>query len=353
MKQKKICLILPSNKCGGMENVMITIAHYFATNNIDVHFVFLGKGNFYVLNEKIKVYYPKCGYKNKLYTTVKLLLFLRNTIRLINPYSILSFGEMYNSFVLLSCIGTKHRIFVSDRSKPNKDWGIFHNLLRKFIYKKATGIIAQTTFAKDFLFKETKNNNITIINNPIKTINCPSKIEDPRKNKILFVGRLIKSKRVDLLIEIFSQTANDSWVLQIVGDGNEREYLESKVREINLIDRIFFEGTQKNIDNYYLTSSIFAFTSNSEGFPNAIGEAMSAGLPIICFDCIAGPKDLVENEINGFLIENDDINDFKNKLSLLMSNYELRKSFGNASKIISKNFDAELISKKYLNVLLS
>jgi glycosyltransferase involved in cell wall biosynthesis len=336
-----------------MEKVMITIANYLAINDIDVHFIFLGKGNFYVLNENIKVYYTNFKYKNKLFITVKLLFFLRNTIQLINPYSILSFGEMYNSFVLLSCIGTKHRIFVSDRSKPNKDWGIFHNLLRKFIYKKATGIIAQTSFAKDFIFKETNNNNITIINNPIKAISYFSEIEVPRENIILCVGRLIKSKRVDLLIEIFSQIDNDFWILKIVGDGNEREYLENKVKEMNLIDKIFFEGTQRSIDNYYLTSSIFAFTSNSEGFPNAIGEAMSAGLPIICFDCIAGPKDLVENGVNGFLIENDDINDFKNKLSLLMSNYELRNLFGNASKILSEKFNKELICKKYLNVLLS
>jgi glycosyltransferase involved in cell wall biosynthesis len=345
-------MVLPSNKCGGMERVLINIANYLAADNVNVSFIFMGKGDaFYKLDKKIEVYDPDFENKNKLYKLFGLLFFLRKTIKSIHPHAILSFGEMYNSFVLLSCIGTKQRVFVSDRSKPNKDWGIFHNLLRKILYKKATGIIAQTSFAKDFIFKETKNKNITVIGNPIKAINHLGK--EQRTNKIIYVGRLIKSKRVDLLMDIFLKTDNDFWLLQIVGDGPEKEYLEGKVKKMGVTNKIVFEGSQNEINKYYLTSSIFVFASNSEGFPNAIGEAMSAGLPIVCFNCIAGTGDLVKDGVNGFLIENDDVEDFTKKLSLLMSNPELRDSLGKESLLLSKKFDNELISKAYFDFLIS
>ncbi len=118
------------------------------------------------------------------------------------------------------------------------------------------------------------------------------------------MGRFISSKQQSLLINIFDTIDDNNWKLIFLGDGPKLQELKSKAKTKKSFGRIIFEGNVSNVDEYYAKSKIFAFTSNSEGFPNALAEAMSAGCACISFDCIAGPSDLIKDEINGYLIDN-------------------------------------------------
>src|SRR5690606_29811833 len=173
-----------------------------------------------------------------------------------------------------------------------------------------------------------------------------------REKVILNVGRLIKSKRIDLLIRYFKEINPNDWKSWLVRAGPVRLELESLVKVKNLQDSIVFRGTRQDVEIFYERSSIFAFTSESEGFPNALLEAMSYGLPVISFDCNAGPRDLIINNENGFLINLKDDDEYINKLKLLIYDPILRAKFGENSKKISANFDVSIIGKKYLVVLL-
>lgn len=82
----------------------------------------------------------------------------------INPHAVLSFGETYNSFVLLSTLFIRPKVLVSDRSKPDKKWGLIQDFLRKYLYRNAAGIIAQTIYSKDFIYTLTKHKNIAVFN---------------------------------------------------------------------------------------------------------------------------------------------------------------------------------------------
>ncbi|MDZ7634136.1 MAG: glycosyltransferase [Bacteroidales bacterium] len=101
--------------------------------------------------------------------------------------------------------------------------------------------------------------------------------------------------------------------------------------------QLYWKGYQSDTDNYYRRSRIFAFMSSSEGFPNVLGEALSAGLPVVSYDCLAGPSDLISDGDNGFLIPLFDRELFKEKLTLLMANDELASTISQAAVLSVKN----------------
>jgi len=352
IEHSKICLVIPSLHAGGMERVMCELADYFNTfPGIRVYMVILGKTDkFYKVSQEIELIEPVFNFNNKfrfLYT-VKTILFLRNTIKNIKPDAVLSFGEMYNSFVLLSTLFLKQRVYVSDRSKPDKQWGKFHEILRRLLYPKAAGIICQTKYSRDFLIAETSHPNIRIIPNPVKAL---FQNHVARENIILNVGRLIRTKQIDFLIDCFSKIENHGWQLWLVGDGPERESLKSQVINLGIEERVKFLGNQTNIIELYNRSKIFAFTSRSEGFPNALLEAMSAGLSCIAFDCVAGPSELIYDGENGFLVQEGDTENYQRKLTALVENDDLREKVSHAAMSKAKEFHIEKIGSEYLKFM--
>jgi glycosyltransferase involved in cell wall biosynthesis len=120
-----------------------------------------------------------------------------------------------------------------------------------------------------------------------------------------------------------------------------------------MAERIILAGKRNDVDLFYNKAKIFAFTSSSEGFPNVIGEAMSAGLPVVAYDCIAGPSDLIEQGITGYLVPLHDRVEFKLKLKNLMKSEALREQFSKRAQISIKKFSADIISKQFENFILS
>lgn len=357
---KKIALVIPSLHPGGMERVMSELIQEFSEDKtLDIHLILYGikRDVFYSIPNNIKIHKPHFEFNNKhrFLNTMKTLWYLRKEIRCLNPNTILSFGEMWNNFVLLACYGLKIPVFVSDRCQPNKSLGKFHDWLRIKLYPNAKGIIAQTRLGKDIFEKIYNNNNIEVIGNPIRQIE--NKENNPKENIILSVGRLIKTKHHDDLIRMFIETYQPNWKLVIVGDDaikqENRIKLELLIKELKAEDKVILTGNQMNIEQYYLKSKIFAFTSSSEGFPNVIGEAMSAGLPVIAFDCISGPSDMIKNNENGFLINLFDYASFKDHLTLLITNEALRIQMGLASSKSIKTFSKSHIAEKYKKFILS
>lgn len=342
-----------------MERVMSELASYFASNNtqMDVHLVLYGitREIFYTIPENIIVHRPAFKFNNKIrfISSLRTVIFLRTIVKKISPRAILSFGEYWNSFVLIAFCLLKYPIYVSDRCQPDKNLGFFHNFLRKKLYPNAAGIIAQTEKAKDIYSKLQLNNNIRVIGNPIRIIHQNKKIK--KENIVLTVGRLIKTKHHDLLINIFLSVPKPDWKLVIVGYDHLKQNISAQLRKLifdnNAQERIILEGKQSDIELYYLKSRIFAFTSSSEGFPNVIGEAMSAGLPVIAFDCVAGPSEMIEDKENGFLVPLFDIEMFRNRLMMLMENDDLRNRIGMTAQKDIRKYSADVIGRDYLEFM--
>jgi GalNAc-alpha-(1->4)-GalNAc-alpha-(1->3)-diNAcBac-PP-undecaprenol alpha-1,4-N-acetyl-D-galactosaminyltransferase len=360
MDKKRICLVIPSLHTGGMERVMSELAHYFCEKaECEVHLVLYGltREIFYEIPANIIIHKPAFEFDNskRTWNTIKTLWFLRTKFKTIQPDTILSFGELWNNFVLLTTIGLNYPVYISDRCQPDKSLGKLHDSLRKLLYPRAKGIIAQTQIAKEIYSNQFKHNNIEVIGNPIRAVQLNDQIE--KENIVLSVGRLIKSKQHDELIKLFVKINKPNWKLVIVGDDalkqNNMSKLKVLIKELNAEENIILAGKQNDVDTYYLRSSIFAFTSSSEGFPNVIGEAQSAGLSVISFDCIAGPSDLIKNNQNGYLIPLNNYEKFEEKLLYLMESDEERIRLGdNAKKTISE-FEATKIADKFYNFIIN
>lgn len=334
-----------------MERVMSELAAYFAAKQeVKVYLVLYGTTReiFYPIPDNICVHIPKFKFNNKwrIYYTLKTLYFIRNEIKKIRPDSILSFGEYWNNFVLFSLLGLKYPVFVSDRSQPDKSLGWFHNTLRRWLYPSAEGLICQTERAKEIFLSGNKHSNIVVIGNPIKNTSS-AVLAGQREKYVLMVGRLIRSKNQDKLIEIFAKISVPEWKLVLVGYDHLKQHNLMRLKELaddlGVGQRVIFSGKQDNVEEIYSRSSIFAFTSSSEGFPNAIGEAMSAGLPVVAFDCVAGPSEMITDGYNGFLVPLFDYRQFEDKLTRLMEDEALREKLGLNGKESIRKFSREKI----------
>lgn len=360
MKKEKLCLLISTLGPGGMQKVMSVLAYYFSeVSNREVHIILYGSSKeiFFKIPDNVHFHQPRFEFKNSLrfFSTIRTLLYLRKEVRKISPDVILSYGEYWNSFVLLSLLGLSFPVFISDRCQPDKSLGRFHNLLRKLLYPRATGIISQTAIAKKIYLKMLGRVNIEVIGNPIQDFVVTDEIR--KENIILTVGRLVPSKHHDQLIDIFLSCYLPGWKLVIVGGdvayGNMLSKLKEKINALNADDKIELTGNIANVEHYYHISRIFAFTSSSEGFPNVIGEAMAAGLPVIAYDCVAGPSEIIDDGVDGFLIPLFNRELFAEKLSLLMNDQRLRKQMGDSAVLSVRKFGPELIGKQYNDFLFN
>jgi len=359
LNNEKICLLIPSLGPGGMERVMSELACYFdKKENIEIHLILYGRSRkiFYSLPSSIHIHKPKFTFDNEKRTfhTLKTLFYLRRQIVSIDPDVILSFGEDWNNLVLLSNLGLNYPIYVSDRAQPGLKRNKFQELLRNLLYRKASGIIIQTDIAKKIYKEKFPSQDVASINNPIRDIQG-NNISDVSNKTILSVGRLIETKHFDLLIKMFAEIDLPGWKLIIVGGDSQKQKgtkrLKNLISELNIENKVTLTGTVSNVEDYYKKSSIFAFTSSSEGFPNVIGEAMSAGLPVIAFDCVAGPAELIDDGENGYLVPLFEMDMYKEKLEKLMNNKELRLKMGKNSLAKVNEFSTDKIGEQYFKFI--
>lgn len=160
------------------------------------------------------------------------------------------------------------------------------------------------------------------------------------KQKMVFAaGRLTKAKGFDLLLRSWKLVEDDfpDWKLCIAGDGEEKSPLEQQMRELGLKNVIFI-GNVSNIEEYYEKTSLFVLPSRNEGFGMVLIEAMAYGNPVVSFDCKAGPKEIISDGKDGFLVPMGDEVLFAERMQCLMRSEKLRMEMGMHAKEDTKRF---------------
>ena len=239
-------------------------------------------------------------------------------------------------------IGTGIPVFVSERNNP---WVMpdvkITRLLRKAMYPLAKGIIFQTEMAKSFFPKYIQRKGI-VIDNPVDVSRIPLLYEGSRNYTITAVGRLAPQKNFKLLINAFYMFSkmHDDYCLEIYGDGQLKNELEQQIKELGIAHKVSLCGARKDVLDRIRCSSMFVLTSDYEGVPNVLLEAMCMGMPVISTDCPSGgPRKLIEDGINGLLTPVGDCDELVKRMdslcdvayasSLSKEAYKVREKFTN------------------------
>lgn len=350
----KLVFVIPTLGSGGAERVLSSLANdWIERKNCEIEIITLMKGDdFYSINNKIRIH--RLNYSSngvvKLFNIITLFWKLRSLIKELKPDVSISFIRASNIFTLLAMIGLKMKLIISERDSPNTPLSTIYKFLRQKLYPYSSGIIVQTKEYEKFILKEVGYINCKVIPNPVRNILN----ENIKREKIIIsVGRLIPVKGHAYLIEAFAKCRNkDNWKLIILGEGALKNDLIKKAKELGVENQVEFMGATTKVDYWLCKASIFAFTSLSEGFPNALAEGMSASLPCVSFNCKTGPEDLIKDSFNGYLVRVGDIENFSLKLEKLIQEPALRNYLGKNAKEVSNTLKFSEISDKYYNFIL-
>ena len=233
---------------------------------------------------------------------------------------------------------------------------IFSNFLHQLKYK------TRNYGAKKFDYFVALSNESASEWNIENPIIIPNPIENKEDNqavlnskKAIVISRNSYEKGLDRLFPIWQKVVeiNNDWLLEIIGVDSNDEKLVALISEFNLSENILLTKPQKNIHDKYLQASLYLMTSRNEGFPMVLLEAMSFGLPCIAYDCPIGPRAIITNNENGFLIEDGNSVAFAEKVKLLISDSELRSNFGNFAKKSIQKFDIEIVMNQWNSLFRS
>jgi GalNAc-alpha-(1->4)-GalNAc-alpha-(1->3)-diNAcBac-PP-undecaprenol alpha-1,4-N-acetyl-D-galactosaminyltransferase len=392
MNPTRLVLVIPTLKGGGAERVISQLANEWAARGYEVHLVtWYRHSPYYALHADVRHHaldllaipsegtaaaapaepaaartapskpralqrLAKHPLLRPLYKDFVLLKEVANFRRLrkhlvaLQPDVVLSFASGNNFLTLLALSGTSIPAVVSERSTIKSDRRLdLHAFLRRLTYRRAGNVIAQTSAARRDYVEQTGYDRCVVIPNPVKRMQAPAAA--PREPVILSVGSLVQHKGQHLLLEAFARLDAPAWRLVLVGEGPERKALEQQAARLDIADRVEFAGWRADVDAVYASASVFVLSSLREGFPNVLAEAMVSGLCCVSFDCDYGPRDLIADGDNGFLVPAADAGALARQLQYIVDRPEVRAATGAEARKLADRLDIGAIGTQYLRVL--
>ena len=183
----------------------------------------------------------------------------------------------------------------------------------------------------------------------------PDKPSICNQKQVIFVGRLNEQKGLEYLIETWKRVhqKHKDWILQIYGDGEQRELLLHLISEAKLKDAVVVKHSTRRIMDKYLESSIFLLTSRFEGFGMVLIEAMACGVPVVSFDCPWGPADIIKNGEDGFLVEYLNTTEAAEKVVQLIESPELRMKMSIRARENVQRYSRNTVMKQWIELFYS
>ena len=347
---KSICIVSPSLKMGGIERSLVILANYFSQSNYLITFIscFGGERHF-IIGNRVQLSEPRFRHTGSFLSTLvfypKLLWYIRKKVKKANPDVILTFGDLFNSLVLISVIGLYYPVYISDRTSPEYHLPFPIPWLKQWLYPKSAGFIAQTKGAADFKKKQFGDKlRICVIPNALREIKLYPDLK--RERIILFVGRFAWEKGPERLIRAFKEIPDrKGWTLHMAGSGPQLNEMRQMVSALGISKEVVFHGNMQDVDLLYARAGVYVLPSLLEGFPNSLCEAMAAGLPCVCFDTIPY-EELFTHGVDGLVVRGDDINALSNTLKMLMDDEQLRKSIGSKAQKIQTRLNVEKVGQQ-------
>ncbi len=372
---KKITFLLLHLNYGGLEKQVTTLANELA-KSYDVEFVVLydllnGK-SFYKLNDNIKVkfvlkYGPiKAKQLKEMLKKIKIIELFKSLAKDIKLIFTKYFGvrkivnNMKTDVLISSRIEFSRQIKRRDiltisQEHSYVDTPSYVKKVKKS-FKNIKYLVVMTDKAKENYQKWLNGNNTYT-----KVIKIPNAINSTNKkatldsNQIISVGRLEDVKDFETLILVFSMclAQNNNLRLEIVGDGSKKEELVNLCKSLNILDYVRFTGKldSNQVEGEMLKSSLFLLTSKSESFSLVLVEASSLGIPCISFDIDVGPREIIKDGKNGFIIKDRNKELMKKKILEIMNSRDVRNEIGNNAKINAEKYYIENVVNEWKKIL--
>ncbi len=356
----KICFFIDTMTCGGAERVIANLSNYLVKLNYDVTILtLLDRECAYSLDDK--VIYKSLKIKEGKKSLYKKVISIFDNVKLLSKYLkdnkpdiVISFLPRASYYSAIACKKNKTKLIISERNDPKAIYNTYlKKVLTKFLYAKANFMVFQTEEAKMFFQKSIRNKSI-IIPNPVNDLFLTNIYEGIRKKKIVTVGRLTEQKNQILLINSFDKFVKNhsDFELYIYGEGPLREKLENEIENLSLSNKVFLPGVSNNIMDCIIDASMFVLSSNYEGMPNALMEALALGVPSISTDCpCGGPFELITNNENGILIPINDVENLVLAMNKLAENQNLQEKFSKNSSSKMKNYSVDKINARWLKII--
>lgn len=356
---KNILFVIDSLSAGGAEKVVLTLAKSLSLLGHHVHIITIDDKIEYDIDFDIKIH--TIGFKKSRFeaTYYKYGKALKNLIA--------NLEQQYGRFnIAISFLKKAHRL-MEKAGYPDAYYSIrntlslsilrYHKGLRRYIRIRKLralysnkNILAVSKGCEIDLIKNIgiKPKSIQTIPNPIDfdRINALSQQDNPYSelDYIVHIGRLATAKRHDLLLKAFAQ-ASIKEKLILLGDGHLKDQLVQLAQKLNISSQVIFAGFVQNPYPIIKHAKLCVLSSDYEGMPNAILDALSAGTPVVSTDCPSGPKEILTGPLANYLVETGDVGALANKISQALKDVENGR-LSVPGSVIAK-FDARLIAQQY------
>ena len=357
LKDKKILFVLPRMGGGGAERVTALLANALCEQGNDVTIYTLVSGeSFYPLNPLI--HYEGVGIsvdrKNKFTTYAsegvalpKSFYKIRKLIN--NGHFDAVISLLIETDILVGACkwtGLKFRHVCSERNDPTRRSTKQLKILNS-VYKRASLFVCQSTMVSNF-YKDIPESIKVVISNPINPEDLPER-PDTLSKRVVAIGRLTNQKNFSLLIKSFAKLSEKypEYILDIYGEGEQRSQLETLINELGLGWKIHLKGPSKQVQKDIADAELFVMSSDYEGFPNALLEAVAIGLPVISTDFATGIARELVGEENGIVVPVGNVDKLTSAIDIMLGNADMRHRMSQCNREKAKKYYTKEIIKQW------
>ncbi len=343
---------------GGAERVVSNLANQFAAEDFEVIIATEWQGdNEFELDRRIRRLHvglmPGDEKKSRIRQVLLRSMYLRRAILAEKPDIVIAFGHKANYRALTATLGIKMPVIISVRTDPVGHYDSFTDkILIPLLYPRVAGCVFQTEGQRDFFPKFVQKKS-RIILNPLNPKYIGVTKPKRRKKEVVHASRLVDFKNQPLLIRAFIQVhrRHPDYILKIYGgdsgDGT-KAILESLIKDHHAGEYVKLMGASDTLEQDMVDASLFAFTSDWEGLPNALMEAMALGLPIVSTDCpCGGPRTVMTDEVDGLLIPIMDEEALVKAICRLIEDPLLAERLGEEARKISGKADSQVVTGQW------